>query len=363
MVRICYFVSDITAIGGIERVVSNLTLEQANDSDLDITIVSEYRSFYYPNYQFDTRIRMVYLQDAVLSNSPGSFTRLKQHLVSIRLVRKFFMNNEFDLILAQSFPMTFILWCAGLDMSRVIGVEHVNYGYYGKVIRSLRHYIYKRLYCLVVITSQDEKDFCTEGLTRVTTIFNPIDLSKRSHSPLISKKIISVGRLVSAKGFDTLVEIFRKVHDRYPDWQVEIYGEGVLHDVLQKQIDEAGLSACFKLMGVTDKIEDAYRSASIFVCTSRYEGFSMVLAEAMSQGLACISFDCPTGPSILLSGEQVGILVENQNQLEFENALLRLMEDDKLRRYLGTNAYASVERFDVCNICREWKKLYLNFSN
>ena len=358
MIKICYFLGDITTTGGIERVLSILTTEQVKDPDLDLTIVSKFHSYPKPNYYFDDKIKIVYLQEKAVNNSPGSFARLKQHFRSIPKIRRFYRNHQFDLILSQAFPNTFTLWIAGLDMKRVIGVEHVYYGYYGRIIRGIRHYVYKRLSQLVVLTSRYQPCFQGEGLTRVNIIANPVVLSNRSRSSLMNKKIISVGRLVYQKGFDTFVEIFKNIHVKYPDWSVEIYGRGILHDALQKQIDEAGLTNSFKLMGNTDQIEREYHSASIFVLPSRFEGFPMVLTEAMSQGLACVSFNCPNGPSDLILDESVGLLVENQNKTEFEKALFRLIEDVELRKLIGANAYANVKRFDVYNIISEWKMLY-----
>ena len=250
------------------------------------------------------------------------------------------------------------MWIAGLNMSRVIGVEHVFYGYYNSVIRRIRHVVYKQLAQLVVLTNNDKSAFRSEGLSKIVTIANPVVLSNRSCFPLINKKIISVGRLVYQKGFDTLIEIFGNIHLKYPDWVVEIYGSGVLLRELQSQVDKAGLTSCFKFMGVTDRIECEYHKASIFAMPSRFEGFPMVLVEAMSQGLACISFDCPNGPSDIICDENVGMLIENQKKADFEKGLSRLIENAELRQQIGRNAFGSVERFDVRNIVCEWKDLF-----
>lgn len=127
---------------------------------------------------------------------------------------------------------------------------------------------------------------------------------------------------------------------------------------MQSQVDKAGLTSCFKFMGVTDRIECEYHKASIFAMPSRFEGFPMVLVEAMSQGLACISFDCPNGPSDIICDENVGMLIENQKKADFEKGLSRLIENAELRQQIGRNAFESVERFDVRNIVCEWKDLF-----
>lgn len=356
--RICYFLGDISTTGGIERVLSILTSEQVKDPKLDITIVSQFHSFQDPNYSFPDNVKIEYLVDRPFDGAPGSFTRLKHHFETIGKVRKYFKHNSFALILSQAFPNTFTLWLSGIDMSRVVGVEHVYYGYYSTFIRKIRHFVYRKLAHIVVLTNRDNEDFRAEGLENVTTIANPVVLSKRKKSQLEKPVIISVGRLVYQKGFDTLINIFKDIHAKYPEWSVEIYGRGVLQTELQEQIDREGLSNCFRLMGNTDHIEEMYQRSSIFALPSRFEGFPMVLVEAMGQGLPCVSFDCPNGPSDIIYDKSVGILVENQNKEDFKKGLCKLMSDINLRREIGARSYDNVERFDVRNIVSKWKYLY-----
>ena len=181
--------------------ISSLTSAQANDNDLDITIVSQYKTFKEPLYEFPKSVRYVYLKECPYEGSPASFRRLKLLLKNIFHVRKFFQKNDFDIILSLAFPNTFMLLLAGVKMSKVISAEHTYYAYYNSCIRLLRNTIYKRCRAVVVLTNTDKR-FFTKYLDKVYVIPNPISLANRKYSGSLDGRIISVGRLEREKGYD-----------------------------------------------------------------------------------------------------------------------------------------------------------------
>lgn len=114
-----------------------------------------------------------------------------------------------------------------------------------------------------------------------------------------NKKIIAMGRLNNQKGFDLLIEAWSKLESDFKDWEVNIFGDGALKEQLQKQIDNKNLKKIF-LRGYSKDVAKDMADASIFVLTSRYEGFGLVLLEAQALGLPCVSFDCKEGPSEII---------------------------------------------------------------
>ena len=112
------------------------------------------------------------------------------------------------------------------------------------------------------------------------------------------------------------------------------------------------------LMPATKNIVEEFSKSSIFVLSSRFEGFGLVLAEAMSCGLPCISFDCPYGPRDIITNEEDGILVENGNIMALAKALKRLMADENLRQSMGEKAIINVARYDSSNIMNRWEELF-----
>lgn len=140
---------------------------------------------------------------------------------------------------------------------------------------------------------------------------------------------------------------------------VEIYGEGTLQETLKKQIADCGISDSFYLKGVTNNVLGILRESAFFVLSSRFEGFAMVLVEAMSQSLPCVSFDCKNGPSDIISDGKDGMLVKDQDEEALCASMERLMNDTELRQRLGAAAYKKVEKFEIGKIIQQWDALYV----
>lgn len=172
----------------------------------------------------------------------------------------------------------------------------------------------KPLERLVVLTEADKEAWEKAGCTNVTVIPNPCILNNSPFSILHSqfpKTVLAVGRLHEQKGFDLLLQAWQPIEKHYPEWQLRIVGEGPKRAELETQVRELTLRHAI-IAGRTENVADEYSSASLFVLSSRYEGFSLVLAEAMWCGVPCVAFDCPQGPAELLADGR-GWLVENGN--------------------------------------------------
>ena len=151
----------------------------------------------------------------------------------------------------------------------------------------------RRLERMIVLTEKDCQAW-TE-LDNVEAIPNPLPLMPKITSSQTEKRIIAVGRYYQEKGFDLLLDAWSKIYQRYPEWRLEIFGDGDKENY-EAIRDKLGIPAsnCI-LNGRTNEIEKEYLNSSIYVCSSRFEGFGMVIVEAMACGLAVVSFDCPCG--------------------------------------------------------------------
>lgn len=216
----------------------------------------------------------------------------------------------------------------------------------------------KQLERMIVLTEKDCKAW-TE-LDNVIAIPNPLPFTPKTISPLTEKRVIAVGRYYQEKGFDLLLESWAKIYKSHPDWRLEIFGDG--DKAMYEEIrDKLGIPAsCCKLNGRTNAIEQEYVNSSIFVCSSRFEGFGMVLVEAMACGLGVVSFDCPWGPSSILANGEDGILVENGNTDSLAEAIKSLMDDSDKLNTLAKNAIVNVRRFQMDKIAYQWKELLEN---
>jgi glycosyltransferase involved in cell wall biosynthesis len=167
-----------------------------------------------------------------------------------------------------------------------------------------------------------------------------------------------VGRYVYQKGFDLLLQAWAKIEKNHSDWQMAIYGDGN-REPYEQQMKELGIdSGRCHLNGPTADIQKEYVNSSVFVFSSRFEGFGMVLVEAMACGLPVVSFACPCGPKDIVKDGDDGLLVENGNLNALTDSLIRLMGDADLRRRMAANGIKNVQRFSMMHIAERWKGLF-----
>ena len=188
------------------------------------------------------------------------------------------------------------------------------------------------------------------NLTNMEIISNPIKRYPTQVSSCDNKKVIAVGRYTWQKGFDMLIEAWKQVDEKHPDWELHIYGAGD-KDSYQKLAGHG----VFCHEAVKD-IYSKYLESSIFAFPSRYEGFALVFIEALSCGLPAVSFDCPCGPKDVITND--GILVAPNNVTDFANNLCKLIEDENLRKEMGANAHKNMERYSEKAIMQKWVLLF-----
>ena len=219
----------------------------------------------------------------------------------------------------------------------------------------------RRLDCLVVLTDKDREAW-TE-LSNVEAIPNPLPFVPSAVSNLTQKRVVAVARYSYEKGIDLLLQAWAQVEKQHPDWRLEVFGDGDARPYLsmaeQLHID---IRRC-SLNGHTDDVEKVYCQSGIFVLSSRFEGFGMVIIEAMACGLPVVAFDCPWGPRSIINNEMDGILVENGNVDGFATALSRLMDDAALRTSLAQAAIKNVSRFQIESIAEKWHQLFKRIVN
>lgn len=170
-------------------------------------------------------------------------------------------------------------------------------------------------------------------------------------------QLMAAGRLIHQKGFDLLLPAFATVAPRHPDWTLDIFGEGHMRQKLEKLVVELGLSGRVRVNGSTDRLGDRMRDASVLVLSSRFEGFPLILLEAMAAGLSVVSFDCPTGPGEIITDETDGILIPAQDVPALAAALDRIMADESLRRRLAAAAPAAVRPYSSQQVGQRWDEL------
>ncbi len=243
-----------------------------------------------------------------------------------------------------------------------IGQEHQNFHAHRPGLAAAIAREYAKLDALAVLTRDDLRDYgeaLASAPTRVVRITNalPPDL-EGEQAALDTKMVVAGGRLTFQKGFDRMIPAFAPVARRHPQWKLRIYGSGKKRGQLQRLILEHDLYNNVFLMGSTNRLGEELSKGAVFALTSRYEGFGMVLIEAMSKGLGVVSFDCPRGPSEIITPGRDGILVPEGDIAGFSDALLEVIEDEDKRRRFGRAALEKAKAYDIAFIGREWDRLF-----
>src|SRR5439155_9230511 len=193
--------------------------------------------------------------------------------------------------------------------------------------------------------------------TRVEQIPNAVPALGGGLASPDNKVIVAAGRLTPQKGFDLLIPAFAEVVREHPDWQLRIPGAGPQRPELRRLIAEHELYSNVFLMGPTPELGRALARGSIFVLSSRFEGFGMVIVEAMSKGLAVVSFDCPRGPSEIISDGVDGVLVPELDVTALGGAISELAGDPARRAALGAAAVETARRYGREAIGARWDSL------
>lgn len=191
---------------------------------------------------------------------------------------------------------------------------------------------------------------------------NPNWITTSDSPQLNSKKIIVVARHSFEKGLDRLFEIWKKVSVNHPDWTLEIYGNKTPKIDLLTLATELNISSSITFHKPEKDIVTKYLESSIYVMTSRSEGFPMVLIEAMSCGLPVVAFDCPIGPRAIINNNKNGFLIEDGNYSDFISKLYLLIRNSEVRAKMGLSAKESVAKYSVEIIMKQWDDLFQNFQ-
>lgn len=373
--KICYCAPAIYSAGGVERVVSVKASFFAEVYHYDVTIIvteGKKRDCFFPlsdkvkvvnlNLGFEELWKVSFIKKVFLYlNKQFKYRRmLRSELMRLRPdITISVLRREINFL--NSIP----------DGSRKIGELHVNRSNYRNFTSRDSNFV-KRLFArfwmndllkhlqkldrMVVLTEDAKKDW--PELSNVTLIPDPIPFKVDQVSTLSSKRVVSIGRYAYEKGNDLLLKAWAKVEKSCKDWSLDIYGMGNQTPyralMLELGIDE---TRCHLHGSLTDVI-DAYLNSSVFTLPSRFEGFGLVIIEAMACGVPIVAFDCENGPRNIITNNQNGILVPPFNVNEYAESLLRLMRDDQLRAQMGNRAFESSRRYSIEDIALQWKGLF-----
>lgn len=356
--NICFFVGNIENSGGTER-VTTLIANKLSERGYNISILS-YERGKKSYFKLNDNINIYTLiNDEKLG-------KIKKQFYPSYILYKFINDNNIDLIIDVDILLSiYTLPVKLFSRVKIISWEHFNL----KNNNGVKKRDYARFLAskfankIIVLNKSDMKAYQRKfnGIKNITYIYNPspfeneygVENKKRENT------IISVGRLTKVKGFDLLLDAWKSIEHIHQSWSLEIVGSGEEYELLNLKINKLKLKNV-KILPFTKNIEEYYKKASIYVLSSRYEGFPMVLLEAQSYGVPIVSFDCETGPREIINNNVDGILVEKNNVIELANAITYLIKNPKKRDEFSENAIKNSKKFTTDKIIEKWEVIIQN---
>lgn len=377
--KILYIINRMTNLAGIERILTckmNYLSESAHHQILLTTYEQEGMPLSFQQSE-NILYRPIYAPMPIREASP-IIEWLKAYYHARKVFRKEFVdlinNIRPDIIICTVYSfqvMDIIINTARKTGAKSILESHTK----GETVTiaykySYNHLLYKlfslwdkyimsslkNCHCVVTLTKHDMA-YWQQYAQRIEVIPNMLTIIPKRVIDYNAKRVISAGRYMYEKGFDRLLDAWHLLSEEYNDWHLYIFGNED-RTPYQYIVDQYNMNNRVHLMPATDDIAEEFSKSSIYVMSSRYEGFGLVLAEAMSCGLPCISFDCPYGPRNIIKDGEDGIIVENGNTEALSQALIRIMSDTTLRQTMGEKASMNIRRYCPKTIMKQWEMLF-----
>ena len=373
--KIVYCTPALYFAGGMERVLTMKANYFADHFGYDITIIltdGEDKPIFYP---LSDKVKVINLNIGFEELWTCSFIKkiviyLKKQYLYKKMLKKELMRIRPDITV--SMLRREINFINGIkDGSKKIGEIHINRANFrnfeskdDNLIKKLFAKVWmndltnklKKLDRFVVLTEKDKEAWVE--LDNVCVIPNPLSFIPQNISKLTEKRVIAVGRYCHEKGYDLLLKAWCIVQNSIADWRLEVFGEGD-RSQYEEMISSLNIDRqrCI-LHGRSSNIQDEFEKSSLAVCSSKFEGFGLVITEAMSCGLPVVSFDCPWGPRAIIHDGEDGLLVENGNVEKLADAIIWMIQHPEMRSKMATKAIENVQRFSIEKIAEKWRSLF-----
>ncbi|MDJ1109131.1 glycosyltransferase family 4 protein [Macrococcoides caseolyticum] len=380
--NIVILVHNVYYMGGTTRAVTNLA-NMLNDIGHNVTIVSVFKGQRDTFFKFNENIKLKSLID---------YTTLNQHSITEiinKKIRKIFTQwsypqyihpdepgiNQFsrysealiirflkhlkcDMIISTRASYNLLVAQFAPEHVIKIAQEHMLFEKHSQALKESIIKYYSK-FDLVISLTQKDKDIYESHLTSSRIKVIPNALPKGFFNLKTDKEksniIISAGRFEKEKGFDLLIKTIALIKDDIRDWKVNIYGDGKEKAVLQELIEKNNLNEIITLHPTTKNLPTLLEESKIYILPSRYEGFGLVLIEAMAKHNAVVAYGCPVGPLELINDEVNGLLAQAESLTDLSNQILKVINNQSLFNTLQHNGFEFSKKFEYEVIRNLWK--------
>lgn len=376
--KIIYCTHSTCNPGGMERVLLNKVTYLSQLPGWEVAVVTTDQHQRPPFYPFPEKVRMTdlginYSEDngkGAWKKITGYLRKRKEHK---RKLTALLLKEKPDIVVSL-YPSESSFIPDIKDGSKKVLELHyckffrLQYGRRGLLgwIDKLRtrqdEQIVRRFDKFVVLTNEDRGYW--GNLPNIEVIPNAAMHVSDAYSDVMNKRVIAVGRLDYQKGFDRLIQAWELVQytGKFTDWKLDIFGQGEWREMLQQMIDKAELQNTVCLNRPTKQIGEEYVKSDMLVMSSNYEGFPMVMIEAMACGLPVVSFDYKCGPKDIIQTGINGLLVPNGDIQALADAMMKVMEDEAYRKMLSLNARKVVDTYSEQAVMSQWIRLFTSIT-
>lgn len=354
--KIGFLINNMSAGGGTERVTS--IIANGLEREMDEIFIFSCKECKNSKFELNENVNIISLANKMSKNI------IMRKLDVLKKLNKYVQKYEIDILIAVDTSLfLYILPIKVFNYRRnikIVSWEHFNFyskrSFLGKIAQ---HLSVRYSDALIVLGKKDKENYLKnmKHIKNIDYIYNPIAVNLDKKSLLEKKVVLAVGRLVEQKGFDMLINAWRIVEQSNKEWKLNIIGSGPEEDNLKKQIKRLELNN-IEIIPFQKEIEKFYLNSSMFVLSSRYEGFVLVLLEAQAKGLPVISFDCKEGPAEIVDNGVNGYLVEPNNVEMLAKYILKLIDDENLRYEFSSKSQKDLGRFNTDIIIEKWIKLF-----
>ena len=370
--KIIYCIHAVSNSAGMERILQQEANYFADVIGYEVVIVTTEQNGKRPFFPFSPQIRFVdlnikYGDVAVVDKRNIIWKEIWKSVhkpIHKRRLRKVLFHEKADYVITL-FNNDIGFIPSIKDGSKKIAWFHFTYTYKSiaarnfivRAVQQIRCHVWKKDFSkfdhFVVLTEEDKNAW--GNMKNITVIPNCIPSVPKEGSDCKTKRVISVGRADYQKGFDLLLKAWKIVAKKYPDWHLDIFGNGEKND-MECLILNNKLESCVSLHPATKEIASEYLNSSLYVLSSRYEGLPMVLLEAISYGLPVVSFQCPCGPKDIVR-EDFGTLVPNGDIQGLADAIMSWIADENKRIQGGIAARRDAEKYTQDEVMQKWINL------